>query len=208
MKKFWIKVFIFISVIFSNVLNNLAIADININEINKKEDNCINKSTYSYEIRNCMYDSNKLRRIDIDNYIKKLKIVSNKTEFDYIMKSQNLWQKQIEKDSVFIYELIYNHPGTIHFDIATACLRELIISREEFLKFIYYIISDNNRKEISEYTKQEKIKSSQVLKKEVEKNFKLLEKAVIDIEENNKTQDYDELFINGRKNSSFKLKDI
>ena len=67
---------------------------------------------------------------------------TTKEQFKLIKDSQNLWLQLNKKDNVIINEFIFNHGGTMYFDIAASDYEELIKNRAEFLKWVYEIHTD------------------------------------------------------------------
>ena len=74
-----------------------------------------------------------------DKYMDLLKKGTNSEQYKIIKESQDLWIKQTEKDHQIVDKLIWNHGGTMYFDIAAVEDKDLIKNRAEFLRTIYSI---------------------------------------------------------------------
>lgn len=134
MKKLIIILFlILITPIFS-------IAEEEKHEIEKEEDICISKCEHSYQIRECVYNAHQKWEKEIDKYIKKLKKVTTEEQYKLILESQTTWEETYKKDKKVIKELIFNHGGTIYYDIASVEFQQLAKNRAEFLSNLYNIL--------------------------------------------------------------------
>ena len=109
------------------------------NPIDIKEKKCIAQTDNAADLRNCVYLATDEWENEIDKYIKLLEQSTTKEQFKLIKDSQNLWLQQSKKDNDIINEFIFNHGGTIYFDIAASDYEELIKNRAEFLKWVYEI---------------------------------------------------------------------
>ena len=110
--------------------------------IDIKEKKCIEKVDNAADIRNCVYLAAEEWEKEINKYIKLLEQSTTKEQFKLIKDSQNLWLQQSKKDNDIINEFIFNHGGTIYYDIAAGDYEELIKNRAEFLKWVYEIHTD------------------------------------------------------------------
>lgn len=136
MKKLLIILFlIIITPIFS-------VAEEEKHEIDKEEDICISKCEHSYQIRECVYEAHTKWEKEINKYIKKLKKVTTKEQYKLILESQTTWEETYKKDKKVVLELIFNHGGTMYYDIASVQTQQLAKNRAEFLSELYYILSD------------------------------------------------------------------
>ena len=88
-------------------------------EIEKEEEICISKSEYSYQIRECVYKAHLKWEKEIDKYIKKLEKVTTEEQYKLILDSQTAWEETYKKDKKVVNELIFNHGGTMYYDIAS-----------------------------------------------------------------------------------------
>ena len=112
------------------------------NPIDIKEKKCIEKFDNSADIRNCVYLATEEWEKEINKYIKLLKQSTTKEQFKLIKDSQDLWLQQSKKDNDIINVFIFNHGGTMYYDIAAGDYEELIKNRAEFLKWVYEIHTD------------------------------------------------------------------
>ncbi len=112
------------------------------NPIDINEQSCIYKTDNAADSRNCIYYATKEWEKEIDKYIKLLEQSTTKEQYKLIKDSQNLWLQQSKKDNDIINEFIFNHGGTMYFDIAASDYEELIKNRAEFLKWVYKIHTD------------------------------------------------------------------
>lgn len=110
--------------------------------IDKKEVYCINKSDNSSDMRECIYNASEDWEKEINKYLKLLRKSTTPEQYKNIEKSQNLWIQQSEIDHKIINELIWDHGGTLYFDIGASEDKDLIKKRAEFLKTIYLVHSD------------------------------------------------------------------
>jgi len=116
---------------------------LNKNPIEKKEKICIDKADNAAAVRECVYIAEHEWNEEIKKYLNELKKVTTKEQYQLITESQNLWLKQNKKDRDIIYELIFNHGGTMYFDLAAGDNEELVKNRAEFLKWVYNVHTDN-----------------------------------------------------------------
>ena len=112
------------------------------NPIDIKEKKCIEKVDNAADIRNCVYSAADEWEKEIDKYIKLLEQSTTKEQYKLIKDSQDLWLIQSKKDNDIINEFIFNHGGTMYYDIAAGDYEELIKNRAEFLKWVYEIHTD------------------------------------------------------------------
>lgn len=134
-KLFIILVLILITPIFS-------IAEEEKHEIDKEEDICISKCEHSYQIRECVYEAHTKWEKEIDKYIKKLEKVTTKEQYKLILESQIAWKETYKKDKKVVNEIIFNHGGTMYYDIASVQTQQLAKTRAEHLISLYYTLVD------------------------------------------------------------------
>ena len=112
------------------------------NPIDIKEKKCIAKTDNAADIRNCVYLATEEWEKEINKYLKLLEQSTKKEQYNLIKDSQDLWLIQSKKDNDIINEFIFNHGGTMYYDIAASDYEELIKNRAEFLKWVYEIHTD------------------------------------------------------------------
>ena len=112
------------------------------NPIDKKEAYCINKTNNSSDLRTCIYDASEDWEKEINKYLLLLKKSTTKEQYKIIKDSQNLWIKEKEKDYQVVDKFIYNHGGTMYFDIAAGEYKDIIKNRALFLKNLYLVHTD------------------------------------------------------------------
>lgn len=112
--------------------------------IDKAEFKCIENSIHSYEIRKCVYEANEKWAKEIDKYMKLLEKETTSEQYKKIQDSQFLWIKQNKKDNEIITDLVFNHEGTMYYDIASTLYLDLTKKRAKMLKAIYDIHTDND----------------------------------------------------------------
>ncbi len=71
-----------------------------------------------------------------------MKKATTNEQYKLIENSQNSWTDQKQNDNNIINEFIFNHGGTMYFDVAASDYEEIIKNRAEFLKQIYLIHTD------------------------------------------------------------------
>ncbi len=112
------------------------------NPIDKKEKECLQYSKTTEDTLNCNNTAQNEWHNEISKYLDLLKITVTTEQYKIVEDSQNLWLKQIQKDSDVINEFIYNNKGTMYKEIAADDYTEIVKNRAMFLKWIYVIYAD------------------------------------------------------------------
>lgn len=112
------------------------------NPIDAKAEKCIAESTNAADVRNCVYLASEEWEKEITKYLDLLQKSMTAEKYKLISDSQNLWRQQSKKDNDVINEFVFNHGGTLYYDLAADDYEEIIKKRAEFLKWIYEIHTD------------------------------------------------------------------
>lgn len=112
------------------------------NPIDQKTKECIKKTTNSTDVRSCVYVATEEWEKEINKYLLLLKESTTSEQYKLIKASQNAWINQKQNDNNIINEFVFNHGGTLYYDLAAGDYEEIIKNRAEFLKWIYDVHTD------------------------------------------------------------------
>ncbi|MCD7878520.1 MAG: DUF1311 domain-containing protein [Candidatus Gastranaerophilales bacterium] len=111
--------------------------------IEQNEKICIDNAQNAADVRNCVYTATDEWFNEINKYLELLKTAATPEQFKLIQDSQKLWVEQSDKDNKIINEFVFNHGGTMYFDLAASDYEEIVETRAKFLKWIYDVHTDN-----------------------------------------------------------------
>ena len=125
---------------FINDLNDKLLN--NNNPIPEKEKKCLDKASSTADSLNCSYIAEKEWENEILKSLELLKQSMTEEQYKIIKDNQYLWIKQNKSNNEIINKFIFNHSGTMYYQLAVSDIVELKKQRAEFLNWIYKIHTD------------------------------------------------------------------
>ena len=116
---------------------------LNSNAIEKRERECIERSISTDDSIKCTYIAEQEWDNEISRYLELLKKSMTTKEYKLIENNYKIWQKQNQSDNEIIKNFIFNHGGTMYYQLAASDYSELKKQRAEFFKWIYNVYTDN-----------------------------------------------------------------
>ena len=125
---------------FINELNDKLLN--NSNPIDKKEKECLDNAQSTADSLNCCDIAIQEWENEIEKYMVFFKQTMTDDEYSYIQRNQNSWKKQNESTTEIISKYVFNHGGTMYYQVASGIYAQEIKQRAEFLKLIYEIYNN------------------------------------------------------------------
>ncbi len=113
------------------------------NPIDKKESECLNKVFSTADSLECSSKSIDEWEKEIDKYLNLLKDKMTSEEYKNIQENQVLWIMQNKSNNEIITKFVFNHGGTMYYQLASSDFVQEKKQRAEFLKWIYDVYTDN-----------------------------------------------------------------
>ncbi|MBR6164150.1 DUF1311 domain-containing protein [bacterium] len=120
----------FISDVNNKILNNTS-------PIDRNEKECLEKAVSTSESLECINKSLKEWDSEIEKYLGLLKQSMTNEEYKQIQTNQDLWITQNKSNNEIITQFVFNHGGTMYYQIASDYYVQDKKQRAEFLKAIY-----------------------------------------------------------------------
>lgn len=125
---------------FINELNDKLLN--NDNPIDKKGNECQEKAVSTADSLECSNITIEDWEKEIEKYMSLLKQSMNNEQYELIKKNQDLWKIQNKSNDKIITEFVFNHGGTMYYQIASSYYVQELKQRAEFLKNIYETYND------------------------------------------------------------------
>lgn len=122
---------------FINELNDKLLN--NNNPIDKKEQECLNKAFSTSDTLQCCNIALEEWEKETEKYLSLLKESMSDEQYKHIQNNQDLWKKQNKNNNDIITEFVFNHGGTMYYQVAYDYYVQNQKQRAEFLKSIYEI---------------------------------------------------------------------
>ena len=110
--------------------------------IDKKELECINNTSSTYEMLKCTDNAEKAWFEEIVKYRKELKALLAKDDYNLFIQSEKQWNKYRQKDFEFINHSLNKKDGTMYRNVAKGLKNNLVRQHALFLKEYYQILID------------------------------------------------------------------
>lgn len=113
-----------------------------INPIDKAEQDCIAKTSSTFEMNKCSVNAQKAWELEITNNLSTLKTLLSDEDYMVLIKSQQIWKNYKNSEFDLISRIINNKQGTMYLNVKEGLKTDIIKQRALKLKEYIDIYND------------------------------------------------------------------